>query len=61
IQVGGGFRWSCHAYFFRQIIFQKIPVHKNLRRRSVPGGVGFVLKTPPTPSYSLISDCGNIP
>lgn len=34
---------------FRQIIFQKIPVHKNLRRRSVPGGVGFVLKTPPHP------------
>ncbi|EOJ8892796.1 hypothetical protein ACM5B4_001479, partial [Escherichia coli] len=32
---------------FRQIIFQKIPVHKNLGRRSVPGGVGFVLKTPP--------------
>ncbi|MGK3687129.1 phage terminase small subunit P27 family, partial [Escherichia coli] len=23
--------------------------------------LGFVLKTPPTPSYSLISDCGNIP
>ncbi|ENT2434262.1 hypothetical protein ACFEYG_003218, partial [Escherichia coli] len=47
--------------FFRQIIFQKITVHKNLGRRSVLGGVGFVLKTPPTPSGCLISDCGNIP
>ncbi|EMZ67983.1 hypothetical protein EC2735000_2349 [Escherichia coli 2735000] len=48
-------------FFFRPIIFKKITVHKNLRGRSVSGRDGFVLKTTPTPSDGLTSDCENIP